>query len=198
MENEPSTERSLFEARLAEHISARDELIGAISNQHLVLTFGTASIVGVFVAGFLTWEDSVNWAVFFAIPPISAWVLAMWLAEVVRMIRAVAFCSEQASVINASLGMSQIDNPPIRWEAWREEDRDRTIRWSYISVVVALFGTYLIAIPFGLGSVDWSPGWKVLVAFAFVLGLGALIGAVAVVFRRWTRLTSRIGVPSGQ
>lgn len=186
----------LFEARLAEHFSARDEMISSISNQHLVLTFGTASIVGVFVAGFLTWRDPVNWAVFFAIPPISSWILGMWLAEVVRMLRAVAFCREQAVVINDSVGMSQIDHPPIRWEAWRDEESSRTVRWSYVSVVASLAGAYLVAVPLGLVSADLASGWTTFIAFAFGLGLTALLAAVFVVFLRWTRPASEVGMPS--
>lgn len=192
----PERARNAFEARLAEHVSARDEMLGAISNQHLVLTFGTASIIGVFVAGFLTWEDPVNWAIFFAIPPISAWVLAMWLAEVVRMLRAVAFCREQAAIINRSLEMDQIDNPPIRWEEWRDQEPGRTITWSYISVVAVLSGAYLAATSLGLITAHWTTGWTAFSALAFAGGFAALLAAVHAVFRQWTRPASKVGMPT--
>ncbi|HEY5709883.1 MAG TPA: hypothetical protein VIS51_10840 [Solirubrobacterales bacterium] len=192
----PEKARRVFEARLAEHVSARDELLGAISNQHLVLTFGSASIIGVFVAGFLTWEDPANWAIFFAIPPISAWVLAMWLAEVVRMLRAVAFCREQAAVINKSLEVDQIDHPPIRWEAWRDQGPGRTITWSYISVVAVLSGAFLTAAPLGLITANWTTCWTAFSAIAFAGGFAALLAAVHAVFRQWTRPASKVGMPT--
>jgi hypothetical protein len=185
----------LFEARLAELVSARDELISAISNQHLVLTFGTASIVGVFVAGFLTWESEANWAVFFAVPPITAWVLAMWLAEVVRMLRAVEFCREQATIINESIDTAG-SHPPIRWEAWRAEVPGRTIRWSYVSVVAVLSGAYLTSFPLGLIVGDWSCGVIAGIAGAFLLGFTLLLGLVCLVYHRWTRSASRVGMPA--
>lgn len=193
---QPEATQRLFEARLAELGSARDDLTSAISNQHLALTFGTASIVAVLVAGFLTWEDSANWAVFFAVPPISAWVLAMWLAEVVRMLRAVEFCREQAAVINESMGMAEIDHPPIRWEAWRDQDPGRTIRWSYVSVVAVLSGAYLTAFPLGLITADWSSCWTAGVAVAFSVGFVVLLTVVFGVYRRWSTPASRIGIPT--
>lgn len=196
MTEQPEASQRLFEARLAELVSARDELIGAISNQHLALTFGTASIVGVLVAGFLTWGDSANCAVFFAVPPISAWVLAMWLAEVVRMLRAVEFCREQAAVINASLGMAEIEHPPIRWEAWRDQDPGRTIRWSYVSVVAALSGAFLAGSVLGLVTANWAPCWTTVVAVAFSAAFVTLLTFVFRVYRRWRTPASKIGFPT--
>ncbi len=187
--------RHLFDARIAEYSSARDELFSAISNQHLVLTFGTASIVGVFVAGLLTWDEPVSWAVFLAVPPISAWILAMWLAEVVRMLRAVAFCRDQASVVNRSLGLEEMDCPPLRWEAWRDQEPGRTVRWSYISVVVTLSGAYITAVPLGLITADLPWPWTSLVALAFTAGLAIVLTAVFAVYRRWSTPASKVGMP---
>lgn len=185
----------LFEARLAELGSARDELISAISNQHLVLTFGTASIIGVLVAGFLTWEDPANWAVFFAVPPISAWVLAMWLAEVVRMLRAVEFCREQATVINKAMEMDAADFPPIRWERWRAEP-GRTILWSYVSVVMVLSGAYFAGGLLGLVVVDWPGRWVAVAAAVLLVALAALLAFVYAVFGNWTKPNSKVGMPT--
>jgi hypothetical protein len=85
----------VLQAQLAEYLSTRDEVISSISNQHLVLTFGTAAISGVFVAGCVMWDRPPGSLIFFSIPPIVVWVLMMWLAEVARMLRSVAFCREQ-------------------------------------------------------------------------------------------------------
>jgi hypothetical protein len=180
----PEPTRLLFEARLAELTYVRDELVGAIANQHLVLTFGTSSVVGVLVAGFLTRKDPTSWAVFLAVPPIAGWVLAMWLAEVVRMLRAAEFCREQAEIVNQSLRMDGVEHPPIRWEQWREEP-GRTIKWSYPSVVAILSGGYLVAALFGLITADWSLGVDLAVAFVLLLGFLALLRAVWAVYRRW-------------
>lgn len=192
----PGNADHLFQARLAEHISARDEMISAISNQHLALTFGTASIVGVFVAGFLTWEQPANPAVFFAIAPLSAWVLAMWLAEVVRMFRPVAFCREQGALLNESIGVDDPDHPPIRWELWRDQDPARTITWTYISVVVVMAGAYIAGTSLGLITAKWSFLPSFLVAVGFALGLMAVLGGVARVFVRWSGPMSVVGMPA--
>ena len=192
----PGNADYLFQARLAEHISARDEMISAISNQHLALTFGTASIVGVFVAGFLTWEQPANPAVFFAIAPLSAWVLAMWLAEVVRMFRPVAFCREQGALLNASIGVDDPDHPPIRWESWRDQDSTRTITWTYISVVAVLAGAYVAGVSLGLVTAHWSLLPSLLVASGFALGLVVVLWAVAKVLVQWSSPMSMVGMPT--
>jgi hypothetical protein len=169
-------------------------MISAISNQHLALTFGTASIVGVFVAGFLTWRQPLNPAVFFAIAPLSAWILAMWLAEVVRMFRPVAFCREQAKLINASLGLAESDSPPIRWESWRDEDDGRTIIWTYVSVVLVLSGAYIAGVALALIAARWSTVATTLVAFAFAFGLVTVLAAVAKVFTQWSNPKELVGM----
>jgi predicted neutral ceramidase superfamily lipid hydrolase len=169
-------------------------MISAISNQHLALTFGTASIVAVFVAGFLTWKQPANPAVFFAVAPLSAWVLAMWLGEVVRMFRPVAFCREQATLINASLGHSS--RPAIRWEAWRDEDPNRTLVWTYVSVVTVLSGAYAAGVALGLVTAEWSAVTTVLVAAAFGAGLVVTWAGVFRVFKRWSNPTSTVGMPT--
>jgi hypothetical protein len=127
---------------MAEYVSARDDLSSAIANQHYALTFGTASIVAVLVAGFLRWEHPADPLIFFAVAPVSAWVLAVWLAEVVRMLRPVQFCREQAALINAMFEDIDPDNPPLRWEAWRDAE-ENTITWTYVSIVAVLSGGYL-------------------------------------------------------
>jgi hypothetical protein len=185
----------IFQARVAEYVSAREAMISAIANQHLVLTFGSASLVGVFVAGFLIWEQPIVAAIFFAAPPISAWVLAMWLAEVVRMLGSIAFCREQEEIVARSLNMLGQDHPPLRWEAWRDQERHRTVRWSYISVVAVLVGAYLGGVVLGLVVADWSTCWTVIAAGLFALGLVAVLAALLLVYARWSHPPSKIGMP---
>jgi hypothetical protein len=185
----------VFQARIAEYVSVREELISAIANQHLVLTFGSASIVGVFVAGFLTWNEAIVPAVFFAVPPIAVWVLAMWLAEVVRMLRAVAFCREQEEIVSRSLGAAG-GEPPLRWEAWRDRDPRRTVRWSYLSVITVLVGAYLGGSVLGLVTAAWSAFWIVLAATLLAAGLVAILAALLAVYRGWSQPPAKIGMPS--
>ncbi len=189
-QTDPALTERLFQARLAEHVSARDEMISSISNQHLALTFGTASIVGVFVAGFLTWKQPANPAVFFAIPLLSAWVLAMWVAEVVRMLRAVEFCREQACIINES-----IHAPGLRWEASRDRAAWRTITWTYISVPTVLSLSYLAGLALGLVTIRLPVLPTVGIAVTSVLMLAAVLGASFWIFLKWIDPPSRVGMP---
>ena len=189
----------LFEARLAEHLQARQEMTSAISNQHLVLTFGSASIVGVFVAGFLVWEQAADPAIFFAVPLISAWALAMWLAEVVRMLRVVQFCREQERLVNEVVGGAGLENPPLRFESWRaqeEEGPKRTITWTYISVVVILAGAYLAGLGLGVWVADWAWWAKAVTGLAAVIVLVFYLRWVLSLAREWTGDADRTGAPA--
>lgn len=137
-------ERSVFDARVAEYVSVRDEMIGAIANQHLVLTFGTASTVGLFAAGFVEWHQRVAPAIFFGISPLTWWILVMWLSEVLRMLRAVRFCGDQEVLINASLAPTTTGQA-LSWESWRRSTGG-TIISSYVSVVAVIALTDLCAL----------------------------------------------------
>ncbi|HEY2571649.1 MAG TPA: hypothetical protein VGI27_09250 [Solirubrobacteraceae bacterium] len=189
---------SLFEARLAEHMSARDELYGAISNQHLTLTFGTAAIVGAFAAGFVAWSDAVAPAVFVGILPLSWWILAMWLGEVVRMLRAVEFCTAQEKVINSSLGVAGSQTPALRWEQWRQEARApwRTITWTYLSVGIMIAVTDLAGLACAAVTASHShwAGWVVAPVGALIFGLGLFVlWWVFVTFQKWG--VTKVGMP---
>lgn len=195
----PGRSSQLFEARLAEYGSVREELISAISNQHLALTFGTASIIGVLVAGLLTWEQPAGSGVFFAVPLISLWVLAMWLAEVVRMLRAVEFCREQAVAINELVDPGGAEaQPPIRWESWRDQEPRRTFPWSYVSVVAALSISYVSGAVLGLASAGWSLLAILAVGMVFVALLLVALTAVARLYVQWAGEPARVGMPEGK
>jgi hypothetical protein len=186
----------LLKARLAEHVSARDEMIASISNQHLALTFGVAALAGVFLAGFSRWEESGDAVIFFAIAPISVWVLSMWHAEVVRMLRAVEFCRDQARLINREIRFPDPANPPIRWEAWRSGDPSgRTNTGTYIGVVAILSGAYLAAIVLGLIVLHLSLFWVVVIALIAGGILGFALRAVLLSLAFWGNDPSRVGLP---
>ncbi len=185
----------VFQARLAEYTSARDEMLCAISNQHLVLTFGSASIVGLFVAGFVVWSQSFAPAIFFALPLLSLWTLLMWTAEVVRMLRAVEFCGTQADILNRSLPETAHDKTPLRWEAWRRLESYRTITWTYISIPIANFLVWAMALTSGfiVAGSKW-PTWIIAIAgFYTLLGI-ALVLWMGHTFRRWTLAPNPGGV----
>jgi hypothetical protein len=189
----------LFEARLAEHIQARQEMTSAISNQHLVLTFGSASIVGVFVAGFLVWQQPADSAVFLAVPLISAWALAMWLAEVVRMLRVVQFCREQERLVNEVAGGADPENLALRFESWRareEEGSKRTITWTYISVVIILAGAYLAGLGLGVWVANWVWWAKTIIGCAAVVILAFYLRWVLSIASEWTSDVNKTGAPA--
>lgn len=190
----------VFDARLAEHLSARDELLGAINNQHLALTFGTAALVAMFGAGFVAGSDKVAPAIFFAILPLSWWILAMWLGEVVRMLRAVEFCTEQEALINAEMKLSDPEGRvALRWESWRQ-DADtpwRTITWTYLSVGLFLGLTDLAALACGtiwaLDKSHWIT-WVVVLVPALVAVAGIDVARrVLAIFQVWD--VANIGMP---
>jgi hypothetical protein len=178
------TTQQVFEGHLAEYSSARDEMLGAIANQHLALTFGTASLVGAYAAGFVVWDRSVAGAIFYAIPLLASWILAMWLGEVVRMLRSVGFCAAQARSVNALIGDDDPAAPPaLRWEQWRREEKHRTIRWTYWSVGAAMIGASLGGIACGIAAAHHS-GWPNAVTWLVAAGLGLYVSGVVVVVLR--------------
>jgi hypothetical protein len=183
----------VFQAQLADYSSARDELVGAISNQHLALTFGTASLAAVFVAGFVSWEASIAPAIFFAIVPLSWWILVMWLGEVVRMLRAVEFCGAQEQVIDEAIGQADPEQASgLRWERWRREPGkpERTITWTYASVAVLLLCTNAAAMTCATVTsirADW-PAWLLALVWMFTLAVGMIfVRWVLRVFQGWVR-----------
>lgn len=188
----------VFQARLEEYVSARDEMLGAISNQHLALTFGTASVVAVFVAGFAIWKQEAAPEVFFSIPLLGSWIVAMWLGEVVRMLRAVEFCTDQQRIINASLPIDDPDEPPIRWEQWRSNHTAswRTITWTYKSVIATFFLVYIGGLTgggFTASAAEWSTWVIVLLVVAYVVLGVVLLWRLWLTYKRWT--TKEVGMP---
>jgi hypothetical protein len=178
-------------------------MISAISNQHLVLTFGTASISAVFVAGF-TQKGAAATGIFLALPVLSAWVLLMWLAEVVRMLRAVEFCRDQAAQIAKLVPVPDGDPAPIWWEDWRDEGgARRTITWTYMAVPSILILVYAFAVVRGLHVANWHPSRTMWVAIAYAVLLVAVGGFVGWTFKNWAGdkanvgITSRIGALAG-
>jgi hypothetical protein len=117
----------------------------------------------------------------------------MWVAEVVRMLRSVEFCREQAVLINSSIAGSDPANPPIRWEEWRDQEKARTVTWSYISVVLILVGAYLGGLSLGLNAAELTTGLTILVAGSFALVLLLVLWGVARVFIRWSSQPAKAG-----
>jgi len=180
----------VFEAQLAEYSSARDEMLGAINNQHLALTFGTAALVAAYVAGFVSWQADIAPAIFFGIVPLSWWILTMWTGEVVRMLRAVEFCGDQERRINSEIRRAdptQVD--ALRWECWRREKHERTITWTYVSVAVLLLCTDAAAMACATVTAvqsDWS-GWVVALVWLLLVVAGVPFAFwVRGVFQTWT------------
>ena len=173
------------DAMVAEYVSARDEMIAAISNQHLALTFGTASIVAAFAAGFLTWDDPAAPGLFFAIAPLTTWVFIMWLGEVVRMLRAVEFCTAQADIVNA---LATPDEPVLRWESWRAEkgQPQRTIQFTYLATAITLSGAYVGAL--ACGAITGASGW----GWWWVGPIIAVAAAIEGIFLAWVNQIFRI------
>jgi len=192
------TSDRVFQARLGEYISSRDEIFRAIANQHTTLTFGTAALAAAFGAGFLSWHQSIAPAILFGIVPLSWWILMMWLGEVVRMLRAVEFCTEQEKIVNDSTPSGDPGVPALRWEQWRQ-DADapwRTITWTYLSVgaalavadVAALLCASITAHPSG-----WASWVVVLIWAAALLGGFFLARWVVLTFETWSVLN--VGMP---
>lgn len=181
----------VFEAQLAEYLSARDEMLGAINNQHLALTFGTAALVAAYVAGFVSWGADIAPAIFFGIVPLSWWILTMWTGEVVRMLRAVEFCGDQASVINTEIRRADsTQGDALRWERWRRDATkpERTVTWTYVSVGVLLLCTNAAAISCATATAfqrGWS-SWLVALVWLALIVAGVPFGVwVLRIFQTW-------------
>jgi hypothetical protein len=177
----------VFHAQLEDYVSARDELMGAISNQHMALTFGTGALVAAFGAGFLSWAEPIAPAIFIGILPLSWWILTMWLGEVVRMLRAVEFCGDQEQILSESIRNQDPAQPdPIRWEQWRRSADApwRTITSTYTSVAILLLCTNVAALACWVVTARQSHWERWVIAAILVL---VVAGGLA--FGRWVLLT---------
>jgi hypothetical protein len=182
----------VFHAQLEDYISARDEVIGAISNQHMALTFGTGALVAAFGAGFLSWGKPIAPAIFVGIVPLSWWILTMWLGEVVRMLRAVEFCGDQEQILNESIRRQDpAQLAPLRWEQWRRRADTpwRTITWTYKSVGILLLCTNAAAMACWTVTAIQShwEGWVIAMIWALALASGLpFVRWVLVTFQAWS------------
>jgi hypothetical protein len=126
-------------------------------------------LVGLFAAGFLAWNDDIAPAIFFAVVPLTGWVLLLWAGEVVRMMRAIAFCRTQADLINQTTFHG---DDVFRWETWRREEAV-TIEWPYVAVgtAMALIDLAALVAAWCAHSARWGLSW--------MLGLTLVLGAAA-------------------
>ena len=129
-----------------------------------MLTFGFAAIAAVFVAGFAVGRGSQSSGLFLGAAALSIWVVTLWLAEVVRMLRGVAFCREVEALINGLVGAC--DPPALFWESWKERELRRTLRWNYPSVLLMLSLSYSACCTLGVVRGDWSATANVLISVA--------------------------------
>jgi hypothetical protein len=150
--------------RLSEWNAIRNDVLGAIANQHLVLTFGIAAIAAVFVAGFAVGRGSQSGGLFLGAAALSIWVVILWLAEIVRMLRGVAFCRETEALVNGIVGTR--DPPALFWESWKEQELRRTLRWNYPSVLVMLSLSYSACCTLAIVRGDWSATADLLISVA--------------------------------
>lgn len=190
----------VFQARLEEYTAAREELVGAIGNQHMALTFGTGALVAAFGAGFLSWGNPIAPAIFIGIVPLSWWILTMWLGEVVRMLRATKFCGDQEQILNDSISREDPTQPDsLRWESWRRESDGpwQSITWTYVSVAILFLGTNAAAM--ACWTVTAVQGHWASWVIALIWALALLAGLS---FARWVLLTFQawsaadVGMPS--
>jgi hypothetical protein len=183
----------LFHAQLEDYRTIRDELLGAISNQHMALTFGTGALVAALGAGFLSWNQSVAPAIFFGVVPLSWWILTMWLGEVVRMLRAGQFCFDQEQLINESIRSLDPSLPnALRWESWVRQSSPpfQKVAWTYVSVALLFLFTNGVAMAGGTVTAiqDGWAAWVVTLAWALAVSFGLLFARwVLTVFQAWTR-----------
>lgn len=196
-------DRRAFDAMLADYLSSRDEMHNAISNQQMVLTFGTALIVGVAATGAALWTKDVAPGLLMLLPAVAAWTLALWLGEVVRMLRSVAFCEYKARVVNDHVADDDVV-APIEWESWRQDKAhpERTISWTYFAVVAGLYlvgAGGLVAAIVANTQLPAGRAWSSLGVFAGV-AMNATLGLVVTaylyrVYGVWIRRDSGVGPP---
>jgi hypothetical protein len=129
----------------------------------LVLSFGLAAIAAVFVAGFTVSAGFQAGSLFLGGAVLSIWVIVLWLGEIVRVLRDVAYCRETEVVINNLVGT---DPPALFWESWKERELRRTLRWNYPSVLLMLSLSYSACCTLALVRGEWSGTADVLICVA--------------------------------
>lgn len=112
------------EVLLLEYKTLRDEVHVTMDNRNQVLSFGMVAI-GLVIGGALSFEEkapqATMWALSAVVPLLAVFVLALWLAERARMMRASKHLVEVEAKINTIFG-----EPLLTWEANRRSSRDRS------------------------------------------------------------------------
>lgn len=123
---------------IEEYKTLRNESLASMQTQQSILRFGTAAIAVLIAAAFNLWEKSPlpEAVLLFVIPFMSYLILAIWMGEIARMMRAGIFLVELEKKINKEFA----DKPKaLTWEKWlRETQHDGKtpqLRWNYYAII---------------------------------------------------------------
>lgn len=137
---------------LEEYKTLRLESIEALKGQHSTLRVGTAAVGVVLASGFNLWDKTLLPDLIFLLfnPALCYIVLAVWIGEVARMMRAGSFLAGLEKKISAAFP----DKPDVlSWENWlrssSEENKTPQIKWNYLSIIALFFATALASIAIG-------------------------------------------------
>jgi hypothetical protein len=127
-----------IEIVMEEYKTLRTESIESVKSQQTTLNIGTAIAGAVVIAGFNLWKETLipDLIFLFFIPILCYLILAIWLGEVSRMVRAGKYIKKLENRISKEY--SKIE-PPLSFENWLrnkdKNDKSKQTKWNYISVI---------------------------------------------------------------
>jgi hypothetical protein len=172
----------VLDVALAEYAGLRGEIDTSLANQLSILSFGAATIGLLVTAGATLWGDvngtRVAAVMYAVVVPLACFlVMAIWLGELTRMLRAGLFMLELEKWINACLPRAV-----LAWEHWGEIRRDSADLEGHNRRIVALVFLLLAlaGVAAGMYGLDRSNA-----GVEWLVGTGTAAGATVVLGGAW-------------
>jgi hypothetical protein len=170
-----------IQVALEEYRTLRVESIEALKGQHSTLRVGTATVGVVLASGFNLWDKTPVPDFLFLVftPAICYLVLAIWIGEVSRMMRAGSFLADLETKISSAF---PVNANVLSWENWLRTTPDKgktpQLKWNYLAIIALFFATAVASIAIGIfrlcGKI-WLSWMLVVSCIEFIFFLSALI-----------------------
>lgn len=144
-------ENDLVSVVMEEYKSIQTERIDAIKGQQTTFNFGTATIGVLTATSFTVWEKPLlPDLIFTAFQPLTSYlILAVWIGEVSRMMRAGYFISLIENKINSHLKVEDA----LSWENWlrkkRRHRKTNQMKLNYLAISALFLSLALVSIVIG-------------------------------------------------
>jgi hypothetical protein len=144
-------ENDWLSVAIEEYKTLRTESIDAIKGQQTTFNIGTATIGVLTAAAFTVWDKPLlSDLIFMAFLPLTSYlILAVWIGEVSRMMRAGYFISLIENKINSHLKVEDA----LSWENWlrkkKRGGKTNQMKLNYLAIIALFLSLALVSIIIG-------------------------------------------------